>query len=290
MKIKSKVAQADQPSLVLNVTCNIQSVFMFLILFYLFFFHNKNDWHKLQQHAAGQAVYRFLSNKEWSTPLVFKGLQTVWRKDAGVTEVTLSLEAGYRSVSLHMSWIRACTGNSVFSLLHSWAHVCCSTPIWQPNSLTYRYPLMIFSQFRWWLLWKKPLGRTELWRVCSPVVSGLHLCLLKVACFFGFFGLWPSMFTAIVFRWLWKQEQHFYVPFCGALLENSGLLPLDGEQVTVRGETSSSFVVSDSEKQKVQLHKQINHHWFWMSMVFPYIFNPSFFVDQFGFTFTTEIT
>ena len=78
---------------------------------------------------------------------LLKGLLRVLSKDAGVREDTLSLETDCHLLSLLKPWTRAYLASSVSSLSQSSARVCCSTPIWQQDSPTYKYPLLIYNAF-----------------------------------------------------------------------------------------------------------------------------------------------
>lgn len=98
----------------------------------------------LQKHVRGRGVNKWTLQKVFSV-FGFKVLQCVWRKAAGVTAVTLFLEACCHSVSHQKQWTVACTGSWAFSLSRYWAPVWCSTPICQHSSLTYKYPLLIVS-------------------------------------------------------------------------------------------------------------------------------------------------
>lgn len=132
--ISSKVR--TKPSLILDVTCRNRSVKSLVLLVRkrkLFFFLMS----KIVKKAVFSCVHQFLLL--WSC-LCFKGPQSFWRKDSGVTEGTLSLGSGCCSVSRQKPWTGACLVSSASCLSHSSAHVRCSTPTWQQDWLTYKYP------------------------------------------------------------------------------------------------------------------------------------------------------
>lgn len=133
--ISSKVVRT-KPSLILDVTCRNRSVKSLVLLVRnrkLFFFLMS----KIVKKAVFSCVHQFLLL--WSC-LCFKGPQSFWRKDSGVTEGTPSLGSGCCSVSRQKPWTGACLVSSASCLSHSSAHVRCSTPTWQQDWLTYKYP------------------------------------------------------------------------------------------------------------------------------------------------------
>lgn len=70
-----------------------------------------------------------------------------WRKEAGVSEATLSRAPICLSASHLRPWTAACTGNSVCSLWPYFHLVCCSTPIWKPFLRTWKYPSICFCLY-----------------------------------------------------------------------------------------------------------------------------------------------
>lgn len=145
-KNKSKVENSGRISLILDVTSNTQSVHLFVC----FLESNillQNTFFCLCLNMSNALLCIDILCRTPIPFLVFKGLQSGWKKSAGVREDTLSSETHCHSVFHHKSWMGACTGSSAFSLWHFSVPVCCSTLMWQPSSLTYKYP---FSNLTTW--------------------------------------------------------------------------------------------------------------------------------------------